>query len=103
MPDYAFYNTKIKQINITPTVVSIGKSAFEGCERLHRISIPASVKEIEESAFVDCRYLWSVDIESLESRLNIYFHNASANPIAGSKRFTVKDQSVETRGCASGN
>ena len=43
-------------------VTSIGKSAFEGCDRLISVDIPSSVTSIGEFAFYGCRSLTSIDI-----------------------------------------
>lgn len=96
IPDYAFYDTKLEHITIPPTVVSIGRSAFEDCKYLNEISIPASVREIGQEAFYNCRSLKNVDIESLESWLSIPFADEYANPIRYSRVFTLKGQPIET-------
>ena len=47
---------------IPPSVTSIGRSAFSGCNELKSVTIPSSVTTIGENAFCDCTELTSVTI-----------------------------------------
>ncbi len=55
----------------TPTLSTIGKSAFKECEALTAIAIPASVEEIGVSAFSDCTELVSVTFSGTSSLTTI--------------------------------
>jgi len=55
----------------TPTLTTIGKSAFKGCEALTTIAIPASVEEIGVSAFSDCTKLANVTFSGTSSLTTI--------------------------------
>ena len=44
----------LTQINIPPTVTSIGNNAFRSCSNLTQITIPSSVISIGDCAFYDC-------------------------------------------------
>ncbi len=55
--DYAEY---IQTIAITKGVKSIGKSAFEGCDKATIVILPASITSIASDAFDDCYSLESV-------------------------------------------
>ena len=48
-------------INIPDSVITIGGSAFEGCERLTGIAIPDSVKTLGADAFHGCKGLADKD------------------------------------------
>ena len=54
--DSAFYNrTKLKEIRLPDTVVSIGKSAFEGCTGLvGTLELPSGITEIDDEAYRGC-------------------------------------------------
>lgn len=48
-------------------VISIGNSAFSGCDKLHSIVLPLGLENIYDSAFYKCKSLQSVEIpESVE-------------------------------------
>ena len=53
IPDYAFYNCAFDSIAIPESVVSIGKSAFEGCtgELVVNCDVPSSLSSSEGGAF----------------------------------------------------
>ena len=55
----------------TPTLSTIGKSAFKECEALTAIAIPASVEEIGISAFSNCTELASVTFSGTSSLTTI--------------------------------
>jgi len=54
------YQNDIVQVTIEAGVVSIGKSAFGGCNNLTSINIPANVTSIGESALAHCSNLKSI-------------------------------------------
>ena len=56
------YRSKIKSLEISMGVVSIGDNAFLGCNNLTEVSIPNSVIRIGNCAFVDCSSLCYVTI-----------------------------------------
>ena len=61
--EYTFWSCKnlaTVTFDGTPTLTTIGKSAFKECEALTAIAIPATVETIDESAFADCSELASV-------------------------------------------
>ena len=80
----AFSDSRIREIILPSTLVSIGEEAFKNCERLHSVTIPDGVTEIcdgtfrgcglEEihlpkqlkqigmDAFYDCRYLQKINL-----------------------------------------
>ena len=62
--DNAFRNTDISTISIPGSVTTIGKGAFENCDKLTSIIIPSSVKAIGKDAFYDCDALKSAVINS---------------------------------------
>ena len=58
IPDYTFYGAKALDVLTLAEgnqIVSIGKSAFNGCAELENFDIPQGVTEIKESAFEGCK------------------------------------------------
>ncbi|MBR5673147.1 MAG: leucine-rich repeat protein [Muribaculaceae bacterium] len=63
--NYAFCHTNsegISGISIPITVTSIGKYAFQDCDKLLEITIPESVTKIGDYAFYDCDYITNITI-----------------------------------------
>ena len=55
-------------ISLPNTITSIGKNAFDNCDKLYDITLPSSVRTIEESAFTYCYNLKNVSLnEGLET------------------------------------
>ncbi len=52
----AFYDAKntLEKVVLPSSLMKIGKSAFERCEKLTEIDLPSNLAEIEESAFEEC-------------------------------------------------
>jgi hypothetical protein len=62
--DSAFYGcTNLSQIDLPPTVETIGGEAFYGCESLTQIVIPSSVTGLEGAAFDACWGLAAITVE----------------------------------------
>lgn len=72
MTDDTYYIKKIKSKDVTSitvpstykgkTVKEIGRSAFEGCDKLESITIPTDVVEIDVNAFSGCAKLESISL-----------------------------------------
>lgn len=63
--DYEFDGCKsLKQIDLPPTLVGIGKFAFRNCKELENITLPSSLQIIGESAFDACMKIKTLDIPS---------------------------------------
>ena len=60
--NYAFYGTKLTNVNLPDGILSIGISAFQNCKELAHIKIPNSVTWIDDYAFAYCSNLTSVTI-----------------------------------------
>jgi len=56
----------------TYSVISIGRSAFSGCDRLTSVTIPSSVTSIGGSAFAFCSGLKSITIPSSVTSIGEY-------------------------------
>ena len=69
IPSSVVYN------NVTYSVTSIRKCAFEGCSALTSITIPNSVTSIGSDAFYDCTSLTAVYITDLEAWCKIDFQS----------------------------
>ena len=79
IPDYAFINCGIRDIEIPDTVTSIGDYAFSECHALTNIEIPEGVTSIGEGAFDSCNSLTNIDIpNSVTSIENKVFSYCSA-------------------------
>ncbi|MCL2167815.1 MAG: leucine-rich repeat protein, partial [Lentimicrobiaceae bacterium] len=57
-------NGKTGAMNIPNSVITIGESAFNKCQKINAVTIPESVATIGESAFFDCQQLPSIFIPS---------------------------------------
>ena len=71
----AFYDAKntLEKVVLPSSLMKIGKSAFERCEKLTEIDLPAHLTEIAENAFLCCKELASVKLnEGLESINNAF-------------------------------
>ncbi len=58
----AFQYGKLTEIELPPTLETIGKNAFTNCAYLKSVTVPDSVKTIESMAFANCTSLESVSI-----------------------------------------
>jgi hypothetical protein len=55
-------NIKIKHVELSKTCLSIGMSAFEGCENLESVIIPEGVTVIPQKCFAKCKTLKSIKL-----------------------------------------
>ena len=60
--DGALYKSSVSEIYVPDSVTLIGKSAFEGCANLCRITLSRSLKSISSFAFSDCTLLTGIAI-----------------------------------------
>lgn len=61
--DNMFVRSKIKQLNISPMIQTIGISAFYNSD-IEEVTIPEGVEEIPMECFADCIHLHTVTIPS---------------------------------------
>ena len=86
---------KLKSIKIPSSVTSIGEFAFDGCSGLTSIEIPSSVTSIAGAAFKDCSGLTSIkvaeDNEKYDSRddCNAIIETETSVLIAGCMNTTI--------------
>ena len=79
IPDYAFFETKIKSITIPSNIKKIGACAFYRCESLTSITIPDSVTKVEDWAFAYCESLTNITIPNSVTEIETYaFHNCNS-------------------------
>lgn len=55
--DGAFQNSSVEELTLPKRLISIGCSAFKGCNNLCYINLPASVKNIANNSFDGCTAL----------------------------------------------
>lgn len=55
--DYAFTNSSINKIELSPNLIRIGVSSFAGCNNLNNIVLPKGLQIIDEMAFLGCSSL----------------------------------------------
>ena len=60
--DGAFFCPRLQEVEIPPSVISIGNNAFKGCGALNHVNIPDSVTSIGVGAFDWCCALQSIKI-----------------------------------------
>lgn len=71
--------TKIRSIELSDNIETIGVSAFFGCVALREIAIPNSVKRIEDDAFHGCTALSRIEIpNSVENMGKYTFRDCTA-------------------------
>ncbi len=59
---YAFYYTPLESLTFHDGLLSIGKYAFSGCNKLTELTIPASVTTLGEKTFSNCGSLKKVTV-----------------------------------------
>ncbi|MBO4481223.1 MAG: leucine-rich repeat protein, partial [Bacteroidales bacterium] len=93
--DIVFYNNNILQsIKIPNSVISIGKSCFEGCSSLKSISIPSSIEEIGTNAFYKCNELESLYIQDIGAWCEIRFDNKNSNPMSMVQHIYLNEEEI---------
>ena len=60
--DYAFFCTDITSVIIPKSVIYIGESSFQACNRLKNVTIPESVVSIGQYAFTGCTNIVSIEL-----------------------------------------
>ena len=60
LPPFCLSGTKLQEVVLPASLVSVGDGAFAGCVELKSVDLPASVGEIGDMAFSGCRSLASV-------------------------------------------
>ncbi|MCM1271982.1 MAG: leucine-rich repeat domain-containing protein [Clostridium sp.] len=63
--DKAFYKrTKLTTVKLSANVTAIGKSAFEGCSKLKKVTFNKNLKTLGDKAFYNCKALTQVTLGS---------------------------------------
>lgn len=57
IPDYAFYNSGLREIHLNQGLSNIGTAAFAHCRALETVALPATVSRIGDQAFYGCETL----------------------------------------------
>ena len=60
--DYAFFCTDITSVIIPKSVISIGESSFQACNKLKNVTIPESIVSIGQYAFTGCTSIVSIEL-----------------------------------------
>ena len=98
----AFDGEEITSVSIPNSVIRIGWSAFEHCDKLTSITIPGSVKTIEKMAFASCSQLTSVTfMEGVKSiGLRMFEDCVGLTSVSISKSITIIEERA-FEGCTS--
>ena len=75
---YAFYKAKITAIDVPESVDALGKSAFEGCDKLTRVWLPDAVTELPEKLFSDCTSLRDIEMGTISKMGQKAFYNCQS-------------------------
>lgn len=67
IPNYAFQNSKIQNINIQSNVTSVGQYAFNSCQNLEDLKGLSGITTFNTNLFNNCNYLRSVDLGVISS------------------------------------
>ena len=63
--EYAFANSRISEVEIPDTVVSIGKGAFCNCRFLYSVKLPENLRYIDDYTFNYCTRLQNINIPTM--------------------------------------
>ena len=92
---YAFGGSAcLEKVHIPDSVIFIEDHAFQDCSALKTVNIPSSVRGVYWGAYLDCKALEEVHITDLESWCNIYFSDATANPLTQANNLYVNGEKV---------
>lgn len=94
IPDYAFYESKIKNIVLHDNITSIGKYAFCYCQNLVEISLPQNLISIGYMAFSDNWFEGNLVIPNSVVNIDEYAfrHNSFPSVDVGKNVTTIKVQ-----------
>ena len=67
---WAFYNSKVSDVELPETLTRLGRSAFAGSGSLRSIVLQGSLTTIPVAAFEDCRNLEEIELPSSLTRIN---------------------------------
>ena len=67
---YAFANSKIEKVRMSPNIVTIEPEAFFNCENLKEIVLPEKLEVIRKHAFGSCLDLKNIRFEGTKKQLN---------------------------------
>lgn len=84
-------NAIATNVVIPDTVTTIDKYAFYNCSSLTDITVPDGVTSIGYYAFYNCSNLANVNIESVESWLDITFESTYSNPMCYADNLYLND------------
>jgi len=92
----AFQDGNLTEIELPPTLETIGKNAFTNCAYLKSLTVPDSVKTIESMAFANCTPLESVSIGKGVSAIakNTFIKCSNLKSVILSSRETVIAQNA---------
>lgn len=62
--EYAFYKSRVKEVNLPKSIDSISEGAFKNCKNIKSIKLPANIIQIGDSAFENCKNLKEIKIPS---------------------------------------
>ena len=92
---YAFLWYGYNDITIPEGITTIENNAFSASSNLKNVKLPSTIQSIGESAFYNCTALNCVEINSLETWLNIDFIDVYSNPLIYAKSLVINGDDVK--------
>jgi uncharacterized repeat protein (TIGR02543 family) len=73
--EYAFSECNLVSVEISNSVTTVGKGAFEGCASLASVTVPSSVMFIADDAFTGCSQQLKLKVNSVDDYAYRYARN----------------------------
>lgn len=67
--DYSFYGSNLQKVSIPDSVITIGFSAFAGCDDLKKVKLGKNITSIGAEAFSTCQKLAEIEIPNTVTKI----------------------------------
>ena len=88
-------SSSLTQVVIPEGLESIGNQAFTNCVALQQVYLPSSVREIGYKAFLNCTGLNRVDIDEVQSWIDIHLDGYYSSPLLYAHRLFVGGNEIK--------